>query len=104
MIYKSKRFFRIWGYTASHSSLLLRSNMLYSDDKDYSLENSFNIDIEIWDVAYIGIPVFINNMEIKEITLDSLPLYIDKNLCEFDRKIFEFISDIKNIILYQEGY
>ena len=63
--------------------------MLYSDHDDYSPENSFNVDIEIWDVTYIGIPVFINNIEIKEIAIDSLPLDIDKNLCKFDRKIFE---------------
>lgn len=103
MIYKSKRYFRIWGYTASHSSLLLRSNMLYYDDKDYSLENSFNIDIEIWDVTYIGIPVFIDNIEIKEITIDSLPLDIDKNLCKFDRKIFEISTDNKKYYIISGG-
>lgn len=103
MIYKSKRYFRIWGYTASHSSLLLRSNMLYYDDKDYSLENSFNIDIEIWDVTYIGIPAFIDNIEIKEITIDSLPLDIDKNLCKFDRKIFEINSDNKKYYIISGG-
>ena len=103
MIYKSKRYFRIWGYTASHSSLLLRSNMLYYDDKDYSLENSFNIDIEIWDVTYIGIPVFIDNIESKEITIDSLPLDIDKNLCKFDRKIFEISVHNKKYYIISGG-
>ena len=103
MIYKSKRYFRIWGYTVSHSSLLLRSNMLYYDDKDYSLENSFNIDIEIWDVTYIGIPAFIDNIEIKEITIDSLPLDIDKNLCKFDRKIFEISAHNKKYYIISGG-
>jgi len=77
--------------------------MLYSDDEDYSLENSFNIDIEIWDVAYIGIPVFMYNIEIKEIAIDQLPLDIDKNLCEYERRIFEITTDNKKYYIISGG-
>ena len=103
MIYKSNRDFRIWAYTISHNSLLLRSNMFYSDHDNYSLETSFNIDIEIWDVAYIGIPSFINNIEIREIAIDLLPIDVDKNLCEFDRKIFEITIDNKKYYVIAGG-
>ncbi|TPG40867.1 hypothetical protein EAH81_11030 [Flavobacterium pectinovorum] len=77
--------------------------MLYSDDRDYSSENSFNIDIEIWDVTYIGIPTSLDNIEIKEIAIDLLPPDIDKDLCKFNRKIFEIISDNKKYYIISGG-
>ncbi|WP_337965873.1 hypothetical protein [uncultured Flavobacterium sp.] len=103
MLYKSNRYFRIWIYIVSHSSLLLRSEMLYSDDKDYSPEYSFNIDIEIWDVQYIGIPTSIDNLEIKEIAIELLPLDIDKDLCKFGRKAFEISSNNKKYYIIAGG-
>lgn len=93
MLYQSNRSFSIWAYTVSHGSLLLRSNMLYPDQDNYSTDTSFNIDIEIWDVTYISIPTHMNNIIIREITIDLLPSGIEKKLCEFDRKIFEITSD-----------
>lgn len=77
--------------------------MLYPEDDDYSFEVSFNIDIEMWDVAYIGIPTSINNIEIREITIDLLPLDIDKNLCIFDRKIFEITTENKKYHIIAGG-
>ena len=103
MLYQSKRDFKIWGYTVSHSSLLLRSNMKFSDEENYSKDTCFNIDIEFWDVTYIGIPVFLNNIAIKEITIDLLPSGIDKNLCRFDRKIFEFTVDHNKYLIIAGG-
>lgn len=49
------------------------------------------------------IPIFIDNIEIKEITIDSLPLDIDKNLCKFDRKIFEISTDNKKYYIISGG-
>lgn len=103
MLYKSNRYFRIWAYTVSHSSLLLRSEMSYPDQDEYSLETSFNIDIEIWDVQYIRIPTSLDNIEIKEIAIELLPLDIDKDLCKFDRKIFEIRSDNRKYYIIAGG-
>lgn len=93
MLYKSNRDFKILAYTISHSSLLLRSDMMYPEQEEYSPETSFNIDVEIWDTSYIGIPIYLNNIVIRKITIDLLPSDIDKELCRFDRKIFEITSN-----------
>ncbi|VEH20163.1 Uncharacterised protein [Chryseobacterium nakagawai] len=53
MIFYSNRKFKTWGYTVSHSSLLLRSEMKYLDQDDYSENTSHNIDLEFWAVNYI---------------------------------------------------
>lgn len=93
MLYQSDRYFRIWVYVVSHSSLLIRSLMLYPEEKEYSQSTSFNIDMEFWDVSYIGIPNSLENIKIKIISQDLLPPHIDKNLCKFNRKIFEIYTE-----------
>ncbi|MCY1660772.1 hypothetical protein [Chryseobacterium sp. SL1] len=91
-IYNSNRKFRIWAYTVSHSSLLLRSEMKYPDQDNYSDSTSSNIDIEFWAVNYINLPSDFFGIHIREITSEELPKEIDKELLKFDMKIFEFIS------------
>lgn len=93
MLYQSERYFKIWGYTVSHSSLLVRSLMLYPDQDEYSQATSFNIDMEFWDVSYIGIPNSLEKIKIRVIHQNLLPQHIDKNLCKFDRKIFEIDTE-----------
>jgi hypothetical protein len=89
MIYKSERKFKIWAYTVSHNSLLLRSVMKFQDDREYSKETSFNIDIEFWAVEYINLPTTLNNIRISDGII--LPLYENKNSKKFSKgaKVFE---------------
>lgn len=103
MLYQSNRKFNIWAYTVSHGSLLIRSIMQFPDEDKYSEETSFNIDIEIWDVTYIGIPTYLNNIEIREIPINLLPSDVDRNLCKYDRKIFEFLVDKKKYYIIASG-
>jgi hypothetical protein len=92
IIYNSNRKFRIWAYTVSHSSLLLRSEMKYPDQDNYTESLSYNIDLEFWAVSYINIPSDILGISIREITAEALPKEINKELLIFDMKIFELKS------------
>ncbi|MDQ7959138.1 hypothetical protein [Flavobacterium lindanitolerans] len=102
-IYQSDRNFRIWNYTVSHCSLLLRSIMSFPDLDDYSEETSYNIDIEISGVSFIGIPTTLRNLKIKEISEDLLPGHIDKELCKYDLKIFEFEEENERYYIIAAG-
>lgn len=102
-IYQSDRNFRIWNYTVSHCSLLLRSIMSFPDLDDYSEETSYNIDIEISGVSFIGIPTTLRNLKIKEISEDLLPDHIDKELCKYDLKIFEFEEENERYYIIAAG-
>lgn len=44
-IFNTKRNFKLWAYTVSHSSLLLRSEMRYSDQDEFEIYTC-NIDLE----------------------------------------------------------
>lgn len=92
-LYNSKRKFRIWVYTVSHSSLLLRSEMKYPDQEEYSEETAYNIDLEFWAVSYMNIPTDLLGIIITEITVEELPIKIDKELLMFDMRIFELESE-----------
>lgn len=61
MIFYSNRKFKMWAYVVSHSSLLLRSEMKYPDQDDYSEDEGYNIDLEFWAVSYMNIPLIFPN-------------------------------------------
>lgn len=82
----------MWAYITSHSSLLLRSEMKYPDQEDYSENTSYNIDLEFWSVSYINTPTYLYEITIKEITQKELPADIDKELLKYNMKIFELES------------
>ncbi len=92
MIFYSNRKFKMWAYITSHSSLLLRSEMKYPDQDDYSENTSYNIDLEFWSVSYINTPTYLYEITIKEITQKELPADIDKELLKYNMKIFELES------------
>lgn len=102
-IYQSDREFRIWNYTVSHCSLLLRSEMSFIGEDNFSEELSYNIDIEISGVSFIGIPTTLRNLKIKEISEDLLPDHIDKELCKYDLKIFEFEEENERYYIIAAG-
>lgn len=90
--YTSDRCFKLWAYTLSHSSLLIRSEMKYPDQDDYSENTSYNIDLEFWSVQYIDIPSSFNGITIKEITSKQLPKRISLEFLKYNMKIFELQS------------
>ena len=91
-IYNSNRKFRIWAYTVSHSSLVLRSEMKYPDQDNYMESLSYNIDLEFWEVNYINVPSDLLEINIREITVEILPEEINRELLIHDMKIFELES------------
>lgn len=103
MLFQSDRKFKIWAYTVSHCSLLLRSVMKFPDEDNYSQKTSYNIDIEFWAVSYINVPTSLDNIEIIEIPKDSLPAYIDKSLSKYDEKVFEIRTDDKKYYVIAGG-
>ncbi|KUJ59336.1 hypothetical protein AR687_23280 [Flavobacteriaceae bacterium CRH] len=77
--------------------------MAYPEEKEYSPETSFNIDLELWDVSFIGIPTSLENIKIQQIPLDLLPENIDKDLCKYDRKIFEISTPTNKYYIIAGG-
>lgn len=102
-IYNSNRKFRIWAYTVSHSSLILRSEMKYPDQDNYSENISYNIDLEFWAVSYINVSSDLIGINIREITEEMLPKEINRELLRFDMKIFELKSEESNYYIIAGG-
>lgn len=92
MTFYSNRKFKIWAYVVSHSSLLLRSEMKYPDQDDYSEDEAYNIDLEFWAVSYIDIPTNLYELDIKEIAVKDLCKDINQDLLMYNMKIFEIKS------------
>lgn len=93
-IFNLNRNFKLWAYTVSHSSLILRSEMRYPDQDD-SENYQCNIDLEFSAVSYINIPSKLERLSIKEINEKKLPKEIDRNLLIYNMKIFELQSNEK---------
>ncbi|WP_370901586.1 hypothetical protein [Chryseobacterium gossypii] len=91
--YNSSRTFKLWAYTVSHSSLLIRSEMQYPDQENYSEETVYNIDLEFWAINYIDIPSKFNELIIREIKEQELPPKINRDLLIYDMKIFQLESN-----------
>lgn len=101
--YNSNRNFKFWAYTVSHSSLLIRSEMKYPDQEDYSEDTRYNIDLEFWAVSYIDTPSKFEKLKIKEITKEELPKNIDKDLLVHDMKIFELLTNANKYYIIAGG-
>lgn len=92
MEYKSNRHFKIWGYTASHSFLILRSSMLCEDVDGYTESMSYNIDIEFSAVVYLDIPNTFKSIQMREV-VESIPEKFDKYFKISGLRIFEIQSE-----------
>lgn len=103
MRFYSNRKFKMWAYVVSHSSLLLRSEMKYSDQDDYSEDQAYNIDLEFWAVSYINIPAYLYEITINEITEKELSIDIDKELLKYNMKIFKLESAGKKYYIIAGG-
>lgn len=66
------RTFKLWAYTVSHSTLILRSPMKFEDQAGFKEELSFNIDIEFLSVEYIDLPLCLVGVEIERL-IENLP-------------------------------
>lgn len=83
--YESERLFKLWGYTVSHSFLLMRSPMLFEDVEGYRKSNSYNIDIEFVSVVYLNVPNSLVGVKIREIK-GNIPIQFEPYK---DSKVFE---------------
>lgn len=67
-MYRNKRIFRLWEYSISHESLLIRSEKQY---EDVIYENKYypniTIDIEFWGVRELNIPSKFHGIKISKI-------------------------------------
>ena len=71
MKHKIDRFFKLWAYSVSHSTLIIRSEKQYEDviyDKVY--ENNVTVDIEFSGVNYMDIPSVFKHLNIEKIDGD----------------------------------
>jgi hypothetical protein len=95
MIFDSVRFFQLWIYTVSHSTLILRS-----PNNENVKEAGYNIDIEFWGVTYLDLPDLFNGIKIRKME-DNIPQKFDKfkNGCE----VFEISTDNNNHYIVASG-
>jgi hypothetical protein len=64
------RTFKLWGYSVSHSFLILRSPMIFEDLEGYSAVTGYNIDIEFAAVQYLEVPCKLTSVKIRELYAD----------------------------------
>lgn len=93
MIFYSNRKFKIWAYTVSHSSLLLRSVMQYDDQEGYSEETSYNIDLEFSFVEYMDIKTIWDSISISIVEKENLTSDLKEKFGSYEGKIFEIESN-----------
>lgn len=93
MIFCSNRQFKIWAYTVSHNSLLIRSVMQYDDEDGYSEETFYNIDLEFSFVEYMDVKTTWDSISISIVEKESLKSDLKEKLYCYDGKIFEIKSN-----------
>ena len=103
MLYRSQRNFRIWAYTVSHQSLLIRSYMTFPDMDSHTEDSSFNIDIEFLSVTYMNVPASLPDIAIRTVSADSLPENTDKRLFRYNEKIFELSAGGRTYYVIASG-
>lgn len=86
MNFDSKRCFKIWIYTVSHSVLILRS----VNDEEEEVKG-YNIDVELWGVVYLELPDVLNGIKIKKV--NNLPKKFDVYKNKEGYNVFEIISE-----------
>jgi len=82
--YESSRNFRLWKYSPSHSTLLLRSNK----SEEIIDEQESTIDIDFTDVKYVELPISLTGVRLQEAV--EVPAKIRE--IKQDGKVFELIS------------
>lgn len=102
MNYTSNRVFRIWNYSVSHSTLLLRGLQKITDENDVAIESIFNIDVEFWDTCYIEIPNSLKGIEIREIK-ENIPRRLTKFI-KSDSTVFQIESENQKFYIIAYGY
>lgn len=93
MIFYSNRKFKIWAYTVSHSSLLIRSIMQYDDEDGYSEETSYNIDLEFSFVEYMDVKTTWDSISISLVEKENLRSDLKEKFGSYEGKIFEIESN-----------
>ncbi|HRI58581.1 MAG TPA: hypothetical protein PK228_02625 [Saprospiraceae bacterium] len=91
MTYESNRYFKIWAFTVSHNTLIIRSEMQISDEDTNMPINDFTVDLEFWDVVYSQFPSNFYGISLQLEEQDSsehLEKFVDS-----DHKIFVISSE-----------
>ncbi len=92
MIFYSNRKFKIWAYSVSHRSLLIRSYLQFHDEEGYSDATSYNIDLEFLFVEYLDIKTVIDSISISIIEKENLITDLKVKFQPYEGKIFEIKS------------
>ncbi|MBP2616382.1 hypothetical protein [Chryseobacterium jejuense] len=93
MIFCSNRKFKIWAYTVSHNSLLIRSIMQYDDEEGYSEGTSYNIDLEFSFVEYMDIRTVWDSISVSTVEKENLTSDLKEKFGSYEGKIFEIKSN-----------
>lgn len=99
MIFYSNRKFKIWAYTVSHSSLLIRSVMQYDDEEGYSKETSYNIDLEFSLVEYMDVKTTWDSISISVVEKENLRSDLKEKFNSYEGEIFEIESNKEKVYI-----
>jgi hypothetical protein len=97
------RKFKLWAYTVSHSFLILRSPLKFSDEEGYSDFYDYNIDIEFSAVAYLDIPNMLRDIQIHELSI-NVPKKLEYYKKKLGFKVFEIQSESNFYYIVAGGY
>ena len=87
------RTFKLWGYSVSHSFLILRSPMIFEDLEGYSAVTGYNIDIEFAAVQYLEVPSKLTSVKIREVNADDIPSKLQFYSLKFGFRVFQLQAD-----------
>lgn len=88
----SKRLFKFWAYTVSHSFLILRSPRVFPDQDGYDDALEYNIDIEFSAVAYLDVPTIMNGLIINQMEY-NIPEKLIHYKLDLGYQIYEIESE-----------
>ena len=90
-IFSSKRSYKIWHYSISHNSLIIRSEKQYFDvEYENKYDNNNTIDLEFSGVEYINLPSYFEKIEIRIVV--NIPEELS-NFIKNKEKVFQLIVD-----------
>ena len=110
--YISKRKFKIWIYSASHSTLIIRSEKQYPDvDYDFKYDDpGITIDVEFSGVKFISIPSNFNDLLIEKIGDNFIfnnirEWYVQADSCVIGQSSWDIENVIDNMKLkYDDSF
>ncbi|AWA30947.1 hypothetical protein HYN48_13155 [Flavobacterium magnum] len=109
--FTSKRKFRVWIYTPSHKTLIIRSEKQYHDVDYYVAkydDPEITIDLEFTGVNFISVPEYFNEITIKKIGdkfifNDNENWFVEAFSCVVGKSNWNYNQDVFSGLKYNDS-